>query len=121
MWDVTRPPFRMDKPSGHPTRPARPELSGGEVLALERRSRSLGSGLTRERVQGCWRLDQLWSKHQAQPQAPTAALLRALRAGGDARGREAREARARDGRGAARREEGRTFCSAAVSAAPVAA
>lgn len=80
MWDVTRPPFRMDKPSGHPTRPARPELSGGEVLALERRSRSLGSGLTRERVQGCWRLDQLWSKHQAQPQAPTAALLRALQA-----------------------------------------
>jgi len=70
----------MDKPSGHPTRPARPELSGGEVLALERRSRSLGSGLTRERVQGCWRLDQLWSKHQAQPQAPTAALLRALQA-----------------------------------------
>ena len=80
MWDVTRPSFRMDKPSGHPSRPTRPELSGTEVLALERRSRSQGSGLTRERLQGRWRLDQLWSQSQTQPQTPTAALLRALQA-----------------------------------------
>ena len=64
----------------NPSRPTRPELSGTEVLALERRSRSQGSGLTRERLQGRWRLDQLWSQRQTQPQTATAALLRALQA-----------------------------------------
>ncbi|MBD2422847.1 hypothetical protein H6G16_05095 [Cyanobium sp. FACHB-13342] len=55
-------------------------MSGNEVLARERRSRSQGSGLTRETIQGRWRLDQLWSKRQTQPQIRTAALLRALQA-----------------------------------------
>jgi len=70
----------MDKPSGHSSRPTRPDLSGTAVLTLERRSRSQGSGLTRERVQGRWHLDQLWSKQQAQPESTSAALLRALQA-----------------------------------------
>ena len=64
----------------NPSRPAGPELSGNEVLARERRSRSQGSGLTRDTIQGRWRLDQLWSKRQTQPQIRTAALLRALQA-----------------------------------------
>jgi hypothetical protein len=50
------------------------------VLALERRSRRQGSGLTRETLQGCWRLDQLWSKRQASPEAAAATLLRGLQA-----------------------------------------
>jgi hypothetical protein len=70
----------MDKPSGHSSRPTGPDLSGSAVLALERRSRRQGSGLTRERVQGRWRLDQLWSKQQAQPETTSAVLLRALQA-----------------------------------------
>ncbi len=50
------------------------------MLALERRSRSQGSGLTRETLQGRWRLDQLWSKRQATPEAAAATLLRSLQA-----------------------------------------
>ncbi|MEX0588966.1 MAG: hypothetical protein WD136_06885 [Cyanobium sp.] len=61
-------------------RPGSPELSGAEVLALERHSRSLGSGLSPELLQGRWLLDQLWSKRQAQPEVTTASLLRGLQA-----------------------------------------
>ena len=63
-----------------PRRLGSPELSGSEVLSLERRSRSNGSGLSHETVQGHWRLDQLWSKRLAQPEAATATVLRALQA-----------------------------------------
>lgn len=61
-------------------RPPAPELSGSTVLALELRSRSQGTGITAQTLEGRWRLDQLWSKRQALPQGRTAALLRALQA-----------------------------------------
>ena len=53
---------------------------GTEVLALEQRCRRGGSGLTAAELIGRWRLHQLWSKTQAQPNAATAALLRGLKA-----------------------------------------
>ena len=60
--------------------PATPIPSGSEVLALEQSSRHRGSGLTAAKLIGHWRLHQLWSKTQAQPNAAAAALLRGLQA-----------------------------------------
>ncbi|MEX0588101.1 MAG: hypothetical protein WD136_02495 [Cyanobium sp.] len=61
-------------------RPGRLELSGDDVLALERRSRKEGSGLNQECLQGRWLLDQIWSKRRAKPESATASLLRSLQA-----------------------------------------
>lgn len=57
-----------------------PIPSGKEVLDLEQRSRRQGSQLTTADLVGCWRLHQLWSKSQAQPNPTTATLLRGLQA-----------------------------------------
>lgn len=60
--------------------PTLPIPSGAAVLALERQSRRGGSGITASELVGRWRLTQLWSKTEAQANAPTAALLRGLQA-----------------------------------------
>ena len=57
-----------------------PIPTGTEVLERERLSRRQGSQLTPAELVGCWRLHQLWSKAQAQPNPTTAALLRSLKA-----------------------------------------
>lgn len=57
-----------------------PIPTGTEVLERERLSRRLGSQLTTSDLVGCWRLHQLWSKTQAQPNPTAAALLRSLKA-----------------------------------------
>ncbi len=54
--------------------------TGEELLALERRSRQQGSGISAADLVGVWRLDQLWGKRGASPQAGAAALLRGLQA-----------------------------------------
>lgn len=56
------------------------QLDGQQVLELERLARRDGSGISPEQVVGPWELHQLWSREQATPQAPSAALLRLLRA-----------------------------------------
>lgn len=53
---------------------------GAALLALERRSRQLGSGINASELMGEWRLDQLWSKREARPQEGAAGLLRGLQA-----------------------------------------
>lgn len=67
-----------------PTDPAERHLAdppdGAALLALERRSRLLGSGISTAQLVGAWRLDQLWSKQEAQRQEGVAALLRGLQA-----------------------------------------
>jgi hypothetical protein len=50
------------------------------LLALERRSRSHGSGVTAADLAGAWRFDRLWSRRGAEPQPAAAALLRGLQA-----------------------------------------
>lgn len=59
--------------------PAEPP-GGAALLALERRSRQLGSGISATELMGEWRLDQLWSKREARPQEGAAGLLRGLQA-----------------------------------------
>jgi hypothetical protein len=54
--------------------------SGEQALALERLSRSQGSGISAKQLFGHWRLQLLWSKGRAQPNPATAALLRGLQA-----------------------------------------
>ena len=54
--------------------------SGEQALALERLSRSQGSGIIAKQLFGHWRLQLLWSKGRAQPNPATAALLRGLQA-----------------------------------------
>jgi len=56
------------------------EPTGAELLELERCSRARGSGLSAAALTGVWRLDQLWGKQDANPQASAAALLRGLQA-----------------------------------------
>lgn len=53
---------------------------GAMLLALERRSRSHGSGVTAADLVGAWRFDRLWSRRGAEPQPGAAALLRSLQA-----------------------------------------
>lgn len=59
--------------------PAEPP-HGAALLALERRSRQLGSGISATQLLGEWRLDQLWSKREAIAQEGAAAVLRGLQA-----------------------------------------
>jgi hypothetical protein len=66
-----------------PPTPASPFAAGGRpdgarVLALERLARRVGSGIGADRVCGAWELRHLWSREQAEPQAPQAGLLRLL-------------------------------------------
>lgn len=53
--------------------------TGAELLSLERRARSAGSGLSAEALAGVWRLERLWSR-QGEPAALAAGLLRGLAA-----------------------------------------
>lgn len=57
-----------------------PIPTGTDVLERERLSRRQGSQLTTTDLVGRWRLHQLWSKTQAQPNPTAAALLRSLNA-----------------------------------------
>jgi hypothetical protein len=57
-----------------------PIPTGTEVLERERLSRRQGSQLTTAALVGRWRLHQLWSRTQAQPNPTAAALLRSLKA-----------------------------------------
>ena len=49
---------------------------GQRVLELERQARRNGTGIAPEQLIGPWQLRHLWSREQAAPQAPQAALLR---------------------------------------------
>jgi len=50
------------------------------LLELERRSRSLGTGLEAKELLGAWQLVQTWPKGQNEPAAASAWLLRSLAA-----------------------------------------
>jgi len=50
------------------------------LLELERRSRSLGTGLEAEELLGAWQLVQTWPKGQNEPAAASSWLLRSLAA-----------------------------------------
>ena len=52
--------------------------SGAELRAQERLARQRGSGLAAADLQGCWLLDQVWSKRGERPAAFSNALLRGL-------------------------------------------
>ncbi|MFO8238216.1 MAG: hypothetical protein R6U00_08210 [Prochlorococcaceae cyanobacterium] len=54
------------------------EFDGQRLLELERQARRDGSGIDAAQLAGPWELRQLWSREQATPQAPQAALLRLL-------------------------------------------
>lgn len=62
-------------PSPTPS-PAAPD--GPALLALEKRVRQSGSGLTVDELIGCWWLDRVWPKGQSHPSELTGALLRSL-------------------------------------------
>lgn len=53
-------------------------FNGQRVLELEALARREGSGIGAAQVVGPWELRQLWSREQAAPQPPQAALLRLL-------------------------------------------
>ncbi|MFN9622180.1 MAG: hypothetical protein ACK587_05010 [Cyanobacteriota bacterium] len=53
---------------------------GASLLALERSSAKLGSGLCPDDLVGTWRLERLWSKGRSQPAHAAAATLRTLAA-----------------------------------------
>jgi len=58
-----------------------PDLpDGAELLALERRVRRTGSGLTADQLAGVWRLQQVWPRSGERPSGFAAALLRGLQA-----------------------------------------
>jgi len=50
------------------------------VLALERQARMEGSGLSADQLEGCWQLQQTWSRRGTAPPSLSLSLLRALRA-----------------------------------------
>ena len=65
----------------HAPTPQTPPLPNAEaLLELERRCRSLGTGLEVERLYGAWELQETWSKGQTLPAAASSWLLRALAA-----------------------------------------
>jgi hypothetical protein len=53
-------------------------FEGRRVLELEALARRAGSGIDAAQLAGPWELRQLWSREQATPQPPQAALLRLL-------------------------------------------
>lgn len=51
---------------------------GPELLVLERRARSAGTGLDRTALQGVWCLERLWQRRDGAPSDLAAGMLRAL-------------------------------------------
>ncbi|MFZ9621591.1 MAG: hypothetical protein ACO289_10340 [Prochlorococcaceae cyanobacterium] len=52
--------------------------TGTELLELEAQVRSQGTGLAQAELVGCWRLQQVWGKGQAQVNGLSSSLLRSL-------------------------------------------